>query len=558
MTHPTPLAAFDNVPTIGWVTAPSPVQRLHIDGCKTSWLGVKRDDLELGLIGGSKVRKLDTLLATEPWKSAPGWTTTGATGSGHLVAVSAAARHLDRQVRAGMFWEPVDKTVLRNLAYTASGPVDLHYSSGRVALFLRHPAWMLGGTVGDRPVIPPGGSIPAGIVGMVRAGLELAVQVREGVLPEPDHVVLPLGSGGSAVGIALGLAMSGLETEVVGVVVVERMLSPNVVIQRLFEGARRHLRRLGIDPGDRRPRLRLERRFVGPAYGVPSAASLSACAQLSPHALALEPVYGGKAMAAILADVDYLRGKNVLFWQTGCTQELAPAADWRDRLPPTLARRLQEAESVGEAPGEGGPRQPATVTRRRVLVAAGALAVVASPIRFGFYDTPPNPGLVLSGMELQILAAAAEAVLSDAQGDERPLPPVDGHAIAARVDRFLHTMPTIAMLEVHGLFALIEHATLVNGRIRRFTRLSVGERRRFLLQLATLGTVPGQAARGIRDLVYLGTYQDPAVWPAIGYGGPLVDRPPPMSLSTEALRASGTTAGSLLAPPGTRPRSMAS
>lgn len=37
------------------------------------WLGVKRDDLLSAQHGGTKVRKLDYLLASEPFASAPRW-----------------------------------------------------------------------------------------------------------------------------------------------------------------------------------------------------------------------------------------------------------------------------------------------------------------------------------------------------------------------------------------------------------------------------------------------------------------------------------------------------
>ena len=64
----------------------------------------------------------------------------------------------------------------------------------------------------ERPyVIPTGGSSPLGDVGFVAAGFELADQVKSAKLPEPDVVYLPLGTGGSAVGLALGLAAAGHE-----------------------------------------------------------------------------------------------------------------------------------------------------------------------------------------------------------------------------------------------------------------------------------------------------------------------------------------------------------
>ncbi|MEJ2433914.1 MAG: hypothetical protein P8Y53_12425, partial [Pseudolabrys sp.] len=54
-------------------------------------------------------------------------------------------------------------------------------------------------------------------------GLELADQVGRGELPEPRAVFLPYGTGGTAVGLALGLQLGGLASRVVAVrVIVER------------------------------------------------------------------------------------------------------------------------------------------------------------------------------------------------------------------------------------------------------------------------------------------------------------------------------------------------
>ncbi|MCA7081928.1 pyridoxal-phosphate dependent enzyme, partial [Staphylococcus aureus] len=71
--------------------------------------------------------------------------------------------------------------------------------------------------------VPAGGTSPLGILGHVAGALELARQVDEGLLPPPARVVLPLGSGGTTAGLVLGLAIAGIDAEVVGVQVVPRV-----------------------------------------------------------------------------------------------------------------------------------------------------------------------------------------------------------------------------------------------------------------------------------------------------------------------------------------------
>src|SRR5919199_4114314 len=65
--------------------------------------------------------------------------------------------------------------------------------------------------------VPAGGSSPLGALGHVNAALELAEQVRRGHRPAPARLVVPFGTGGTAAGLALGLALAGLEATVVAV-----------------------------------------------------------------------------------------------------------------------------------------------------------------------------------------------------------------------------------------------------------------------------------------------------------------------------------------------------
>jgi D-cysteine desulfhydrase len=43
--------------------------------------------------------------------------------------------------------------------------------------------------------------------------------VRAGELPEPETIVLAVGSGGTAAGLALGLGLAGLRSKIVGVAI---------------------------------------------------------------------------------------------------------------------------------------------------------------------------------------------------------------------------------------------------------------------------------------------------------------------------------------------------
>lgn len=125
-----------------------------------------------------------------------------------------------------------------------------------------------------------------------------------------------------AAGLALGLALSGLRTCVVGVVVADQLRLDAAAILRLAARAARLLRRRGAMPTPRAPepeRLLVTRDQLGAGYGHRTPASERAAGWARRHAaLELDPVYTAKAMAGLLAlrDGGRLGDQPVLFWQT--------------------------------------------------------------------------------------------------------------------------------------------------------------------------------------------------------------------------------------------------
>lgn len=499
---------LDALPRLGWVGQATPVQRLAEleDITGASWLGVKRDDRCEPTSGGNKARKLDFLLAAAPWQQAPTWTSAGAIGSGHLVCCGEAATLLGRGLVGHLFWEPASVGVHDNLAATASLASELRYSRSRVMMAVRSPAIVLGGTWRGMPVIPPGGSNAIGTLGMVRAGLELAEQVRAGVLPEPDIVYVAFGSGGTAAGIALGLALGGLRSEVRAIAVVERLLAPTWRLQALVRATVAHMVNGGLRVGRVRPRLRVVRGFVGPGYGIASEASLVTVSDIGQHGLNLEPIYTGKAMAALLAQSPQNQRKRVLFWHTRHRKLPPPLADWRDRLPAALRSDLD---------GEMGPNR---TSRRLFLLGTAGFVAVGFGYRLLGYDVPPDwQGTVLSAGEAGIIYAAAEALLPAAAQPHLA-------AVVTAVDRYLIAIPPPQRRLCISAFGLVEHATLLSGRCQRMSRLAVHARLTHIGTLMRRGGEIAQAAKALRDVVLLGWYQQAAAWPTVSYEGPRVPK----------------------------------
>lgn len=515
--------SLDDLPRLGWAAEPTPITPLSELAAERGldWLGVKRDDLCDGLAGSTKTRKLDFLLAEPRLRDADGWASIGAIGSGHLAALSVAARKLDKRLLAHCFWEPPSEDVLGNLACIASGPTTIRYATTRPTLVLRHPLVMTARRTGGCECIPAGATSELGTLGTVRGGLELADQVRSGEIERPDTIYVPWGTGGTATGISIGLGLAGLPIPVVAVATVERVFATGLSLGYVRRAALRLLdRKIGL-PTDFEPApLRIVHGHVGKAYGHPTEASCGACDLLGGHGLRLEPVYGGKAFSALLAALDQGgpdRPKRILYWLTSHAGELPTVDDWRARLPARLGRHLARAEASGRGP-----------SRRGLLIGGAAAAALIGVARTtGYGDALPDwQGHELSRWEAQVLVAAAEAVIPDTPG----LLPADGPSgaeVAANVDRYLRGMPAPMRAEVHGLFVLVEQGTLLGGRLSRLTKLDPAQRRAFLEGLGRRGGLVSVAARGIRDLCYVGWYQDPRTWRAIGYSGPLVKEQEP-------------------------------
>lgn len=285
---------------------------------------IKRDDLTGLGMGGNKARKLEYIVADARRENADFLLTSAAAQSNFCRMTVAAARRAG--VGAGL--------LLRGAADTpVQGNLLIDYLLGAEIRFTPNPDPYASDTYerlldwqeearrsGRRPylIYLHDGSRPAALatIGYVQGALELAGQL-EAMGQEIDHVYVAVGSGGTLAGLLLGLRYLGVDARVVGVCV--GALS-DVVGPRTLEFASAAADLLGLPPlaqGD----LVLDDDQRGPAYGVPTRAGLDAILRLArTEALIANPAYTGKALAALVADVErgLIRpGQTVLFLQTG-------------------------------------------------------------------------------------------------------------------------------------------------------------------------------------------------------------------------------------------------
>jgi D-cysteine desulfhydrase len=288
---------------------PTPVRELtHLGderGAAPVWI---KDDGAYSPIGGNKARKLEWLLGAATRRGKRTVLTGGALGTNHGLSTALAARRLGMRAVLVLVPQPDSEHVRRQLERLRASGAELHFARGILTAYALGAYLLVVRTtppVNVPYVVRPGGSVPLGCVGYVEAAAELADQVANGELPAPSHIVVALGSGGTAAGLAAGLRLVGLTSCVVCVLVNDLLRLDANTVGRLARRTLRLLRRHGADVGgaDIRPQeIAVERGWLGAGYGHPTPEAERAIELLAARErISLEPVYTAKTVAAILA-----------------------------------------------------------------------------------------------------------------------------------------------------------------------------------------------------------------------------------------------------------------
>ena len=286
---------------------PSPVTSA---GTLAPGLWLKREDLNAEPLGGNKVRALELLLGGV----AAGNTviTVGAAGSTHALATAIYARRLGARVRCFRWLQEMNPAARQVATRTTEETGESRLSRTVLGAYARAFAARLRGA----HWVPAGGSSPLGVLGQVSAGLEIAKQIDAGILPLPDRIVVPLGTGGTVAGLALGLAIANVATEIVAVRVVPRIVA-NARHVRVLVSRTARLIEQAADARVPRPDVRGVRvvhDFFGGAYGRATREGdriARDCVERT--GIVVDPTYGAKALLAAVALAKERQG-TTLFW----------------------------------------------------------------------------------------------------------------------------------------------------------------------------------------------------------------------------------------------------
>jgi L-cysteate sulfo-lyase len=322
--------ALSLLPRRDLLEGPTPIQRLHrIEaalGSSSNGVRIyaKRDDLMSLGGGGNKLRKLEFLLGDAAAAGADTIIATGGRQSNFArLAAAAAARLglacelvLSRMVpRSGDEYDRNGNVLLDDLFGARIHDLSPGVDPTR---FAEERAEELGLAGHKAYVAGLGGSSPVGSVGYAACALEIQTQSHDLDI-DFVGVVVPNGSSGTQAGLVAGYRALGLDTTRVRSYTV---LAPVAgAMTATVEKANAVLTLLGFGASVTSDDVKVSGSQLGAGYGVPTPAMVKAVRLMaSREGLLLDPVYGGKAFAGLLADIStgrYEAGDNVLFIMTG-------------------------------------------------------------------------------------------------------------------------------------------------------------------------------------------------------------------------------------------------
>jgi len=323
------LGRIESLPRARLFTGPTPFEWMpnltkHCGGAK---LFVKRDDCTGLAFGGNKTRQLEYYLGAAKAVEADTILITGAVQSNFVRSAAAGARRLGMTCHIQLEGRVATKAV----QYHNSGNVLIDKLLGATIHSYPHGEDESGADrsleeiaaelrdAGRRPYIirlAPGHP-PLGALGYVVAAQELLHQIAEGKF-FVDEIFVASGSGATHAGLLFGLRALGSPIRVTGSCVRRDITSQRVRISDTCSGIAKLLE---IESPVKDDDISLTDDFLAPGYGKTNEETSKAIVLgARTEALMLDPVYTGKAMAAMIHHASLANeGSGFVFLHTGGT-----------------------------------------------------------------------------------------------------------------------------------------------------------------------------------------------------------------------------------------------
>jgi 1-aminocyclopropane-1-carboxylate deaminase/D-cysteine desulfhydrase-like pyridoxal-dependent ACC family enzyme len=305
---------------------------------------------------GNKARKYEFAFPFCMQTRAKKIVTFGSLGSNHCIYTSltaACARLGERfgreepEVIVNLYPQQFNPSILKKLRYLLALGARVRFLDGDFQVGVQILANRLRehfSPCDDLAYYDPGGSNPLTTLSHINAVFELNDQIEQGSAPfsrPPDYIFVPLGSGGTAVGLALGCHLLGWNTIVVGTTSQDKSIWERAVVNGrpgqpflvqnaigLLERTIELLLSFGVSNAvwnRLSARSVLSKNFLfdnvtwKPAYGIPSEKTKALISAMrDQNGVELDSTFSGKAFTTLVnyAEKGILKGKSVLFWNT--------------------------------------------------------------------------------------------------------------------------------------------------------------------------------------------------------------------------------------------------
>ena len=305
---------------------------------------------------GNKARKYEFAFPSCMQTRARKILTFGSLGSNHCAytSLTAACTRLgerfgreEPEILVNLYPQRYHPSILKKLRYLLALGARIRFLGGDVQVGTQILANRFRETYSpcdDLAYYEPGGSNPLTTLSHINAIFELNDQIQQGAVPlrePPDYIFVPLGSGGTSVGLALGCHLLGWDTIVVGTTSQDKsiwertivngrpgqpflvqnalgLLKKTIELLRFFDISDAGWSRLTAE-GVWSKNFSYDNMTWKPAYGIPSkktTALISAMREL--NGVELDGTFSGKSFTTLVdyAEKGILNGKSVLFWNT--------------------------------------------------------------------------------------------------------------------------------------------------------------------------------------------------------------------------------------------------
>jgi len=288
-----PRVYLANLPT-ALEDAPNLAAAIGIDN-----LLIKRDDNTGLALGGNKARKLEFLMAEAIDQGADVAISCGGNQSNHARMTAAAARKLGLDCVL-FLTNPMPQEFEGNLLLdTILGARMVFIREAgmeRLMEAMESEADALRAAGRTPYLIPIGGSTPLGSMGYVTAVRELAGQLGELGIDNPD-IVFAVGSCGTVAGVVLGCDLFLPNARIFGISVSQPAWEIVQRVERIAPAAAEMIE--AEFSGE--TRLTAYDEYIGRAYAVPTPEGKDAILMAArTEGLILDPVYTGKAMSGLI------------------------------------------------------------------------------------------------------------------------------------------------------------------------------------------------------------------------------------------------------------------